>query len=111
MSNGLDCNHDGLQKILLIGSINGLFYISLDTNDFIAQIVRIDEDNYKNSTNDYNFEHHLVNKKQQKFFNVDYYPIDSKIYWIDRETQSIKRCRLNGSDYEVFFYFLFYLIF
>lgn len=105
MSNGLDCILEGIQKVLFVGSTNGLFYISLDTDDFIAQIVRIDASHYENTMNTFSTEHNLAisTGTQQKFFNIDYDPIDGKVYWIDRETQSIKCCRLNGSDYEVYF--------
>lgn len=111
MSNKLDCNYNGLHKVLFIGSKNGLFYVSLDTNDFIAQIVQINKNYQKNHLNKFNIKNNFVNYKQEKFSNIDYNPIDKKIYWIDRETESIKRCLFNGLEYEVIFFKIFNLIY
>jgi hypothetical protein len=82
----LTCDPSGVQRVLLVGSTSGLYFISLDTNDYIPQPIR------------YNV---TTSKQRQRIVDVDYDPVDGLVYWIDREVQKIRRCRLNGSEFMV----------
>lgn len=64
--------------VLLIGSSDGIYFVSLDTEDHVLQKVP-----------------HNV----REIVDLDYDPLEMFIYWIDRgrETQKIKRCRIDGS--------------
>jgi hypothetical protein len=87
MNDHLTCDPRGLQRILLVGATDGLYFVSLDTQDFLPQRVP-----YQNWTD---------NKQPQKIVGVDYDPIDSFIYWIDQEAQKFRRCRLDGAHFNV----------
>ncbi|KAI6189506.1 Low-density lipoprotein receptor repeat class B containing protein [Aphelenchoides bicaudatus] len=84
LNDQLTCDPCGLQRILLVGSTDGLYFVSLDTQDFLPQRIP-----YQNWTD---------NKQSQKIVDVDYDPIESLIYWIDQEAQKIRRCKLDGTE-------------
>ncbi len=72
----------GLEKMLLVASASGVFYISLDTDDFTPMELSDIHD-------------------PDRAVDVDYDPVDRFIYWIDGERQRIRRCHFDGSSLEV----------
>lgn len=89
LADQLTCDPHGVQKLLLVGSTNGLYYISLDTSDYIPQRIKYNEN--------------LSDSRLQKIVDADYDPVDRLIYWIDREASKIRRCKLDGSEFMVCF--------
>lgn len=87
MDDQLTCDSYGVQKLLIVGSTDGLYRVSLDTNDYIPQRVA-----YNSS----------AAKQLQKIIDLDYDPIDSMIYWIDKEVYKIRKCKIDGTGFMVY---------
>ncbi|KAK6029605.1 EGF-like domain protein [Ostertagia ostertagi] len=73
-------------KILFISAVSGIYQISLDTADFTPKQVLFE------GLNNDGFSH--------KFYDIDFDPVERKIYWIDASVGRIRRCFGNGSSAE-----------
>ncbi|KAK5985914.1 hypothetical protein GCK32_006705, partial [Trichostrongylus colubriformis] len=86
LDDGRTCDPRGIDKILFISAVSGLYHISLDTVDFTPKQVLFE------GLNNDGFSH--------KFYDIDFDPIEMKIYWIDASMGQIRRCSVNGSSAE-----------
>ncbi|KAK6034741.1 Low-density lipoprotein receptor repeat class B, partial [Cooperia oncophora] len=80
------CDPRGIDKILFISAVSGIYHISLDTPDFTPKQILFE------GLNNDGFSH--------KFYDIDFDPIERKIYWIDASVGQIRRCSGNGSSAE-----------
>ena len=69
------------ENVLFVATNDGLFYISLDTDHHIP--IQIPTGDFLD------------------ILDVDYDPVEKKIYFIDSKNKTILRCRIDGSDLEV----------
>ncbi|VDM62589.1 unnamed protein product [Angiostrongylus costaricensis] len=86
LADGKTCNPLGIDKVLFISAVSGIYYISLDTSDFTPRQVL-----YEGLSHD-GFTH--------KFYDIDFDPVEKKIYWVDASMGKIRRCSIDGSDAE-----------
>ncbi|XGW32859.1 hypothetical protein V3C99_017403 [Haemonchus contortus] len=86
MDDGRTCDPRGIDKILFISAVSGIYQISLDTTDFTPKQVLFE------GLNNDGF--------SRKFYDIDFDPIERKIYWIDASLGQIRRCSVNGSSAE-----------
>ncbi|WKY15744.1 hypothetical protein Q1695_000884 [Nippostrongylus brasiliensis] len=82
LSDGKTCDPRGINKILFISAVSGIYYISLDTSDFTPKQVLFE------GLNNDGFSH--------KFYDIDFDPVGRKIYWIDASMGQIRRCSVEG---------------
>ncbi|CAD5231650.1 unnamed protein product [Bursaphelenchus xylophilus] len=85
LEDGLNCDGNGIQNLLFVGSEAGLFYISLDTEEFVPKRM-----NWKNNRTE-----------DSRITSIDYSHQDHKVYWLDKESSQIRRARLYDNQYEV----------
>ncbi|KAI1723220.1 low-density lipoprotein receptor domain class A domain-containing protein [Ditylenchus destructor] len=96
---GQTCNKEGITKALIVAASSGIYFISLDTEDFIPQPIILTkpiEEHDKEFPEDIT----PIANDIQRYGDVDFDPLEGKVYWIDKEAKKIKRCFLNGSEYE-----------
>ncbi|KAK7490751.1 hypothetical protein BaRGS_00017980, partial [Batillaria attramentaria] len=72
---------EGAEKILFLARRRDLRKISLDTPDYTAVVMPLD-----------NIQHAIA---------IDYDPVDKYVYWTDDEARAIQRARLDGTGQEV----------
>lgn len=80
----LTCDPNGIRKALFVAAKNSLFYISLDTKEFLPR--RIDFENPDASSS---------------IVDVDYDVLKENVYWLDSENSRVFRSKLDGSDAEI----------
>ncbi|KAJ1370059.1 Low-density lipoprotein receptor- protein 6 [Parelaphostrongylus tenuis] len=86
LSDQKTCNPQGIDKVLFISAVSGIYHISLDTDDFTPRQVL-----HESLSHD-GFSH--------KFYDVDFDLIERKIYWVDASMRKIRRCSMDGSGSE-----------
>ncbi|EYC36774.1 hypothetical protein Y032_0858g2723 [Ancylostoma ceylanicum] len=83
LSDGKTCDPRGIDKVLLVSAVSGLYQISLDTYDFASKQLLFEGVNHEGFT--------------RKFYDIDFDPIEKTIFWIDASTGCIRKCNLDGS--------------
>ncbi|KAE9553928.1 hypothetical protein FO519_002854 [Halicephalobus sp. NKZ332] len=84
MTDNLTCDPNGVRRALFVAAKNSLFFISLDTKEFLPR--RIEFETLESSSS---------------IIDVDYDPLKETVYWLDSGNSQIRKSRLDGSEFKV----------